>query len=617
MTWSVSPPLGTISTAGLYTAPASLPTAQTVTVNAQSGANPTKSGSTLVSLQPPAQVEFTIDANGLTSLSYAGQIYYLARPYFEVGNVIFRSPAGTEKNTGWALPATKTLGTNPADYFQHVYGTGQPDSYTLKVVWSTPDSRTLQVDTYVTNNDSADTLARIDLALLNLQIPAQALQFNGNIPLSIGQPSDALPVGFLSNTWGSLAFWVGDYSKTTTLGAPYGNGQTQFNFWLDNYAQRPYGTGTKHYETDIAPGATQLLTYFLRFGGPSDTPATLAPEGFTLYRAAFPNLLQWTDRRPIANWFISQGTDASAFNPRGYLSNSALDISNSATFGAAVLAKADDVISRMNKITPQPQGIVIWDLEGQEFYQYFTYVGHPDRLPQISPEMDAVADQLFAKFRNAGYLVGLTIRPNDFQAGSSLPTTCQSGTQVGQRDVFVKVDAAFPYRGYECATANAWSQDGPQQPYFQTIFDDDDAILTNLSQKVAYAHNRWNARLFYVDSNVYLTTGGAIAPTIFRALMQQFPDCLFMPEWKNAFYAGATAPYSQPNMGTSYTPASWKWVYPNAFSLISIGASDLAAQYNDLLFGVQSGDVMLFRAWYDSPEIPVMQQLYTVAAQAK
>ena len=300
MTWSVSPPLGTISTAGLYTAPASLPTAQTVTVNAQSGANPTKSGSTLVSLQPPAQVEFTIDANGLTSLSYAGQIYYLARPYFEVGNVIFRSPAGTEKNTGWALPATKTLGTNPADYFQHVYGTGQPDSYTLKVVWSTPDSRTLQVDTYVTNNDSADTLARIDLALLNLQIPAQALQFNGNIPLSIGQPSDALPVGFLSNTWGSLAFWVGDYSKTTTLGAPYGNGQTQFNFWLDNYAQRPYGTGTKHYETDIAPGATQLLTYFLRFGGPSDTPATLAPEGFTLYRAAFPNLLQWTDRRPVS-----------------------------------------------------------------------------------------------------------------------------------------------------------------------------------------------------------------------------------------------------------------------------------------------------------------------------
>jgi hypothetical protein len=70
-------------------------------------------------------------------------------------------------------------------------------------------------------------------------------------------------------------------------------------------------------------------------------------------------------------------------------------------------------------------------------------------------------------------------------------------------------------------------------------------------------------------------------------------------------------------MGTSYTPASWKWVYPNAFSLISIGASDLVAQYNDLLFGVQSGDVLLFRAWYDSPEIPVMQQLYTVAAQAK
>jgi hypothetical protein len=146
------------------------------------------------------------------------------------------------------------------------------------------------------------------------------------------------------------------------------------------------------------------------------------------------------------------------------------------------------------------------------------------------------------------------------------------------------------------------------------MFDDDSAILANLSQKVSYAHNRWHARLFYVDSNVYLTSGGAISNKIFRALMQQFPDCLFMPEWKTPFYFGSSAPYSQPNLGIPNTPDSWKWVYPSAFSLINMADADLVGQYNALLQGVESGDIMLFRAWWAAPEIPVMEQLYAAAA---
>jgi hypothetical protein len=45
VTWSVSPNLGTVSSNGLYTAPASVATQQTMRVIATSVADPTKSGS--------------------------------------------------------------------------------------------------------------------------------------------------------------------------------------------------------------------------------------------------------------------------------------------------------------------------------------------------------------------------------------------------------------------------------------------------------------------------------------------------------------------------------------------------------------------------------------------
>jgi chitinase len=56
VTWSINPSVGTISAAGLYTAPSSILTAQTVIVTAQSAADPTKSASGVVSLQTPPVV---------------------------------------------------------------------------------------------------------------------------------------------------------------------------------------------------------------------------------------------------------------------------------------------------------------------------------------------------------------------------------------------------------------------------------------------------------------------------------------------------------------------------------------------------------------------------------
>jgi hypothetical protein len=54
VTWSLTPQVGTLTTNGLYTAPASISTAQTVTVTTTSQADPSQSSSAIVTLLPPA-----------------------------------------------------------------------------------------------------------------------------------------------------------------------------------------------------------------------------------------------------------------------------------------------------------------------------------------------------------------------------------------------------------------------------------------------------------------------------------------------------------------------------------------------------------------------------------
>jgi len=56
VTWSLSPVVGSVSAAGLYTAPASIASAQTVTVKATSVADSTKSATAAVTLNPPVNV---------------------------------------------------------------------------------------------------------------------------------------------------------------------------------------------------------------------------------------------------------------------------------------------------------------------------------------------------------------------------------------------------------------------------------------------------------------------------------------------------------------------------------------------------------------------------------
>ena len=59
VTWSLSPLVGSITAAGLYTAPASITSSQSVTAKATSVADPTKSVTATVTLTPPLTVSLT------------------------------------------------------------------------------------------------------------------------------------------------------------------------------------------------------------------------------------------------------------------------------------------------------------------------------------------------------------------------------------------------------------------------------------------------------------------------------------------------------------------------------------------------------------------------------
>jgi hypothetical protein len=312
----------------------------------------------------------------------------------------------------------------------------------------------------------------------------------------------------------------------------------------------------------------------------------------------------------------------STSNPRGYLWDKTINIANQPAFTARVLAQADATLAILNQMSPKPQGLILWDLEGQEFNQPFTYVGYPNYLPSMAPEMDAVADQLARKITAAGYKIGLTIRPNYFSVGTQLPATCYSSAskdpmmQYDLADKFIKLDAAYPFRGYIC-TNGTWMAGSANRPTAQTTSQDFRQVIGLLEQKISYARKRWGATIYYVDSDVW-EGGGVLEPSIFRQLAEEFPDCLIIPETAGTFHFGATAPYEAAKAFDYYgTSQARRNVYPGAFGIVNLADADTAANLNKLVKAVGSGDILMFRGWFNAPEIAAVQKIYAAAGKAQ
>ncbi len=263
-----------------------------------------------------------------------------------------------------------------------------------------------------------------------------------------------------------------------------------------NGAEGQPGFDVADFHRNTAPGQTDTFEESLRFGPAGTDPISLASDVEQAYAAAYPNIVNWPDRRAIGSLHLTS-PPTHPNNPEGWFNNSSTTntttIAGLNQFGADLLSYANTSVSVMK--ADNAQGMIVWDLEGQRWPQATTYIGDPRLLSdthiQANSEMlynyngnGALVDQFFAIFRNAGFRTGLTIRP----------------TQI----LYQSDGTAYQASNYP---------DG-------TLVDE----VAELEGKIAYANQRWGCTLFYLDSN-----SGYDRDAI-RTVQAAYPNVLIIPE---------------------------------------------------------------------------------------
>ena len=318
----------------------------------------------------------------------------------------------------------------------------------------------------------------------------------------------------------------------------------------------------------IAPGARDEYHISLRFSPPGTDLKTIGQDVCQAFAQTHPSELNWNDRRPIASLFLSSASDNHpAKNLRGWFYNDPNIDTTTATGRAQlrgrVMKFADESIAEMKSVGAQ--GMITWDIEGQQYPHATSYIGDPRLLAQLAPEMEPIADEYFARFRAAGLRVGVCVRPQQL--------TFAANGQPDQRNVA------------------------------------DQAAILNA--KIAYAKTRWGATLFYVDSN-----GGPYDPTdaqIFAQVARANRDVLLIPEHQNNAYYAYTAPYNQTNEATNFTTDEIRQLYPNAFSVVKIMDGDSQKLRVALAEAARHGDILMFNGWFDSSDGALARDAYNAA----
>ncbi len=231
--------------------------------------------------------------------------------------------------------------------------------------------------------------------------------------------------------------------------------------------------------------------------------------------------VRWPDRRPIGSLVLATAATNWRTNPRGWFLDPQIDVQTPngvSRFHHQLREWADRSILILEDMNAQ--GMITWDIEGEQFPHPITYVGDPALTSLLAPEMAGVADEYFARFRRAGFRVGVTVRPQQFKR------TLSGGKQ-------------------------------------EEVADPSDQLI----RKIRYAKQRWGATLFYIDSNGY--PGWPLSADSIAKVAGAVPGVLLIPESKNISYYAFTAPYGELRKGAYSTPGLVRVLYPEAFSVLN------------------------------------------------
>jgi len=521
---------------------------------------------TAATSSPLLQVGY--DANGLSNLSYNGTtlLDLAANPADGFGlqdykiikwNSVVVTGLG---NVGYT--STWDIDTHTLTY---TYGWGQ-----ISVQYVQDVDRLNMIYT-VHNTSSLNTIAGVNIFAMSMRFPVLPEGYTLTEP-QVGTNKDGPSVIPADWQTGMLAVANDDVVKQLYVGyltsvlTPTAN---QFVLWVGSTSFWSLPANWPMFDRPIAPLATDQYTVSLRFGPTGATARQLAPDVYAASDAQFPFQVNWSDHRGIGSVHLANSRIAgtSMRNPRGYFGGR-FDVRTKIgleTFRKYLLHSADTSITVLQNTNAQ--GMIVWDLEGEQ-YPVINYVGEPRMLKDLAPEMEyrGAVDAYFKKFRDAGLRVGTLIRAQHLKL-----------------------------------TSKGWRQVESANPY------------ASIAAKIAYAHTRWGATLFYVDSNAVLKTGRLYDPLIFKKLNDTFPDCLIIPEHQSTRYYASTAPYQDLLLGETSTPDSARMAYAGAFSVTSVSMGDIDANHDQLVTAVRRGDILLFRGWFNAPENAKVTAIYNEA----
>ncbi|MEI6520974.1 MAG: HEAT repeat domain-containing protein [bacterium] len=320
-----------------------------------------------------------------------------------------------------------------------------------------------------------------------------------------------------------------------------------------------------------------LLLVFMSFAfAQNDLPASIGQA--------------WKDRRPIAQYFISQGQFVTKDNPSGYL-NKEVNVSTlegKEAFRKLLMESADRWVGILKE--NNAQGMIVWDLEGYS-QAGMVYVGDPRVLPEYAPEMDVVAEEFFKKFVDAGIRTGVTIRPN--------------------RIFRIEGEAAIAKWG-------KWGYNYQRQS----------KVVSELSSMITYAKRRFGCTIFYMDSNSYttddskdgFTPSAIITAAMLKELRILHPDVLIIPEHPIAGGHEWTAQYRELRGGWKGTPDAERQKYPGAFSVLSFGGGkefQIEQNWETLVNSIAQGDVAFISGWYPAGENQLVKYIWRQAEYQK
>jgi hypothetical protein len=506
----------------------------------------------------PPQVTIATVPTGLSSVK-SDNVEFLKSGQFRIEQVTLRKPNG-ETYSG------ATFGMDEFDQQRNELKSSLPWG-TVKTAYTAAKNRlTLTITT--TNTSDSETIEAVRYTPLALKFPEKVKEYDGSTPLlahNLGQ----VAVVKVSHDSGTLAVVSEDLDKPLMVGFPWALNRpvnTEFPLSVHTGLVKSYPDSYPMIRRPIPPKSSDTYVVTLRFGRARASEDQLLEGTDKKLAEAYPQQLQWTDRRPIGAIFLATDAQSWVDNPRGWFGDGHVNVmtpAGIAEFHQRLLNLANSAIGVMRDMNAQ--GAITWDIEGQQFPHGTTYIGDPRKVELLAPEMAGVVDEYFARFKAAGLRTGITVRPQLLELSADKKTASQT-----------------------------------------TVADPTDLLI----DKISYAKKRWGVSMIYIDSNTNATDPNPLEVAIIRKVAAAFPDCLLIPEHSNLRYFAYSAPSVELRHGIVSTPDTVRDAYPKAFSIIYTADGPLDLDHDALKAAVKRGDVLMYRTWYPDPQNEKVKAIY-------